>query len=184
MSESPLKIKDEVLALMSTVPAPPEGSLPAGASNAAIQDAESNCGIRFPQKLKEWLLASNGACIGPGGLVGIDVARDSQDLRAVFDNYPQWNDRGWIPVAGDGCGSYYVVATKNEFGSGEPVLFVDVHETPDEPAFIVASDIWFFLKFLLSKELGKSHWPFKEAEVLDLDPSIASFKNVRLPWNA
>ncbi|MCP4536461.1 MAG: SMI1/KNR4 family protein [Chloroflexi bacterium] len=184
MSDSTLRTKGEVLALLRKVPAPPEDSLPAGASNAALQDAESTNGILFPPKLRDWLSTSNGACVGPGGLVGIDINRDSHDLAAIFDNYPIWRDKGWIPVAGDGCGNYYVVATRNDYGAGEPVLFVDANETPDEPAFIAASDTWLFLKFLLSKEVGESRWPFNEAEVVTSDPDIVSFENVCFPWNA
>lgn len=184
MSGSTLKIKDEVLALLRRVPAPPEDSLPAGTSDAALQEAESAYGITFPPKLRDWLSTSNGACVGPGGLVGIDVNRDSHDLGAIFDNYPLWRNRGWIPVAGDGCGNYYVVATRNEFGAGEPVLFVDVNDASDQPAFIGASDTWLFLKFLLSKEVGESRWPFNETEVLTWDPDIVSFENICLPWNA
>ena len=184
MSGSASKIKAEVLALQRKAPAPPGNSLPTGTSDAALQCAESTYGITFPPKLRDWLLTSNGACIGPGGLVGIDASRDSSDLGAILNNYPTWRDKGWIPVAGDGCGNYYVVATQNEFGVGEPVLFVDAHETPDEPAFIAGSDTWFFLKFLLTKELGKSRWPFSEAEVVTSDPDIISFEDVCLPWNA
>jgi cell wall assembly regulator SMI1 len=178
-----LKIKDQVLTLLGRVPAPPEDSLPGGASEAKLQNAEAVHGITFPPKLREWLLTSNGACVGPGGLVGIGVVRDSQDLGAIFENYPTWKDKGWIPVAGDGCGSYYVVATHGEYGAGEPVLFVDVHETPDQPAFIVASNVWQFLRFLLSKEVDESRWPFNEVEVVECDPNITSFTNVSLPWN-
>ena len=178
------QVKEDVLGLLLRVPAPPGETLPRGVSETILRAAEHRHGITFPSKLREWALTMNGPCVGPGGLVGIATPRRSQDLDAIYNNFPAWRHNGWIPVAGDGCGSYYVVATKGEFGADEPVLFVDVHVTTESPAFVAASDIWLFLRFLLSKELGESAWPYDSAEVISADPNIAAIKNVTLPWHA
>ena len=62
-------------------------------------------------------------------------------------------------------------------------MFVDVIESRDEPAFIVASNLWQFLAFLFRKDLGKSRWPFDKEEVVRSDPQILKTEFV-LPWNA
>jgi len=122
--------------------------------------------------------------VGPGGVSGIGTKRKSQDLDALMNLHPDWRSRGWVPVAGDGAGNYYVVATKGEFGPGEPVLFIDVGVDESVPAFVAASDTWHFLRFMLKKELGESRWPFSKDEVVLMDPSVETFTSVALPWDA
>lgn len=173
-----------MLALLSELPGPPGEPLPAGASESDISDIEAALGIRMPEKYRKWLTACNGPCVGPGGTVGIKNARTSQDLATVLDLHPAWKEKGWLPVAGDGFGSYYVVDTSGESGEGEPVIFVDVNEDDSSPAYIAASDTWRFLRFLFRKELGKSNWPYAREEVLTDDPEIARFSGVPLPWDA
>lgn len=176
--------KAEVLALLAKVPAPPEDETPAGATEQQLAEFEKRMGVTVPPKLRSWLLVCNGPCVGPGGVFGINTQRKSQDIEHVLALRPSWRDKGWIPVAGDGCGNYYVVATRGEFGQGEPVLFVDTMEDESRPAYIAASDIWRFLSFLLKKELGQPKWPYNRDEVVSADPDILSFHDVNLPWTA
>lgn len=77
-----------------------------------------------------------------------------------------------------------MMPTRSEFGPGYPIMFVEAQVDPDEPAYIVASDIWHFLIFLLEKEIRKTEWPFKRESVISQDPSIERFRDVRLPWSA
>ena len=113
--------------------------MPAGAPDAEIAEFEAMVGIKFPVKYRAWLAACNGPCVGPGGTVSVGNARTSQDLAALLTLHPSWREKGWLPVAGDGCGSYYVVVTRGEFGEGEPVVFIDVNKDDSEPAYILAS---------------------------------------------
>ena len=174
----------EVLALLARVPAPPDEETPAGATEQQVAEFEKRTGVTIPAKLRSWLLACNGPCVGPGGVFGIKPKRADLDIEQVLSLFPKWREKGWIPVAGDGCGNYYVVATKREFGDGEPVLFIDTMEQDSVPAYIVASDVWRFLWFLFNDELGESKWPFNRDEVTTSDPDILSFHDVDLPWTA
>jgi cell wall assembly regulator SMI1 len=126
-------------------------------------------------------MTTNGPCVGPGGIVGVNTARELQNLESIYDLYPNWKAKRWIPVAGDGCGNYYVLV----HGEHErtPVVFVDVMENSDEPAFVVASSLWQFLDFLFRKDLGMSRWPFDKTEVTETDAKILETDFV-LPWNA
>ena len=178
-----MTIKEDVLSLLPSLERPPGEALPDGASEEQIARAESVVGILFPPKLREWLSVCNGACVGPGGIVGLQQRRTIQDLSSILSLYPVWQSSGWIPVAGDGCGNYYVVDTSGRFGQGEPVLFVDVHDDMEAPAYIVASDVWHFLRFLFREELGDDRWPFSKRHVLVSDPEIERF-SATLPWDA
>ena len=65
-----------------------------------------------------------------------------------------WRDRGWLPVAGDGCGNQYVLVSHGI-------------------AYVVASDLWTFLRFLLLRETGDGRWPFDRRAVIAADPELA-----------
>jgi cell wall assembly regulator SMI1 len=168
--------------LLAQAPQPPEERLPGGISDTECDAFEQRTGIRLPEEVRQWLKISNGPCVGPGGLYGIRPQRSHLDIEAILDLYPSWKTRQWIPIAGDGCGNYYVIPTQEEYGSGYPVLFVDTNSTSDVPAYIVASDIGHFLVSLLEKELGEKRWPFDENYVTKADPEITRFVGVPLPW--
>ncbi len=38
-----------------------------------------------------------------------------------WDQYPEWRGLGWIAVAGDGCGNYYVLTADGTVGFVEPM---------------------------------------------------------------
>jgi len=178
-----MNLIEDVMSLLGRVPAPPEDSMPVGLSTEQIEEFEASQGFKIPDRLREWLSTANGPCIGPGGIVGLGTKRSSQDASRILEIYPEWRDKGWIPIAGDGCGNYYVVATKNEYGKGEPVLFIDVNIDRSRPVFVAASNTWFFLRFLLRKELDESKWPYSEVDVVREDPEITIFVGVSLPWD-
>jgi len=170
--------------LLGTVPKPPEDALPQGVEDGECAGFENRTGITLPDDIRDWLKMANGPCVGPGGLYGIRPPRTHLDIEPFFLLFPKWKARKWIPIAGDGCGNYYIVPSQHEFGPGFPVLFIDTNVSVDEPCFIVASDIGHFLVSILEKELGKEGWPFNEMAVVQSDPGILSFKDVDLPWAA
>lgn len=174
----------EVIAIMHKAPMPPGESLPPGASDDSISKCEQRLGVTFPQSLRSWLRTCNGPCVGPGGITGIKKSRKSQDIEAILGNHPNWLRKGWIPVAGDGCGNYYTIAGTGEFGCGEPVLFLDCMENESVPAFVVASNLQRFLTFLLRRELDQIAWPYDRTTVEHEDPEILSVRNIPLPWSA
>lgn len=176
--------------LLGKVPGPPGEVLPGGVSDADLSAFSERTGVQIPPPLAAWLKLSNGPCVGPGGLFGIRPARTGHDIEQIFDFIPLWKERAWIPVAGDGCGNYYVLASAQEFGPGWPVLFIETTMSSEVPAYIVASGLWKFLVFLLEDEflrvkgISDTPWPFDRAEVTRRDPEIESFKGVSMPWDA
>ncbi len=177
-------LKQEVLRLLAKVPAPPNAGIPSGVLGSRLEPFEQRTGLKVPTNLRDWLTTCNGPCVGPGGVYGIEPEREAFDIEQLMRLRPIWLEKGWIPVAGDGCGNCYVVPSRNDFGVGEPVVFVDTMEDDGVPAYIVASDIWRFLKFLFMQELSETGWPFEREEVSHLDPDILNFGGVALPWNA
>jgi hypothetical protein len=168
--------------LLTKIPLPPGEELPQGIADADCDLFEQRTGMLLPADLRNWLIMTNGPCVGPGGLFGIRPRRRHLDIEAHLKMYPSWSAKKWIPIAGDGCGNYYVVATGQECGGGYPVLFVDTSASPDIPAYIVASDLEHFVIFLLEAELGDRSWPFRETSVIRADPNIVRFAGVKLPW--
>jgi cell wall assembly regulator SMI1 len=168
--------------LLSKVPRPPEDAVPLGVTNEQCDDFEARTRLTLPNDVRNWLTLSNVPCVGPGGLYGIRPSRTSLDMESFFSIFPLWKTRKWIPVAGDGCGNHYVIATQQEYGPGYPVLFVDTSSSIEGPSYIVSSDLGRFLESLFEKELGADDWPFNKKAVVVSDPHILSFKGVRFPW--
>jgi hypothetical protein len=76
---------------------------------------------------------------------GIDVA-------SRRDRYPEWAQLGWLPVAGDGCGNYYVLSDDGTVG------FVDTMQDPGKIDRQAASDLLSFMIGLLAhdQETGRT----------------------------
>lgn len=175
-----MSIKEDVKEMALRVPSPPCEEAFAGTNHETISDLEKRIGIVVPLSLREWLCFANGPCIGPGGVLGIRPERHWLDIEEVLQSYPSWKGHGWLPVAGDGCGNYYVINTC-ECGS---VYFVDTAMDADKLAYAVASDLWMFLWFLFNHELGDTRWPFTREYVVANDPRIMNCSRAPLPWNA
>jgi cell wall assembly regulator SMI1 len=176
-------LHNDIAKLIRAVPGPHKEGLPPGASDHALRRFETEVGISLPPGVRSWLTAYNGPLAGKD-VFGIAPISDDLDMGAILLMYPTWRDELWLPVAGDGCGNYYLVATRNEFGEGEPVFFVDTMRDCDTPAYLVGSDVWHFMRFYLLDELDLTGWPFDAAEVVAADPHILNFKGIPLPWEA
>jgi len=170
--------------LLRKVPKPPEDSTPIGADTNAIHEFELRTGIYLPVDLREWLQIANGPCVGPGGMYGIRPACQHLNIESYLALFPSWTATKWIPVAGDGCGNYYIMPTQNEYGVGNPIVFIDTSIACDKPTFIVASDIEHFIISIIENELGDSGWPFDEDTVRRSDPNIIQFHGLALPWDS
>jgi cell wall assembly regulator SMI1 len=164
-----------VLDLLGRAPRPPEEAPPVGATAAELATLEHTLGFPLPNDLRAWLTVCRGSLAGPGGLYGVDTAPTS--IASVLDLYPDWRDRRWIPVAGDGCGNHDVL----EAGA---VFFVDTMASVDAFDYVVASGLIPFLTFLLERELGAKGWPFDADYVFARDPALAHVSEPSLlPWN-
>ena len=63
-----------------------------------------------------------------------------------WDLYPEWRGLGWIAVAGDGCGSYYVLTADGTVGFVEPM------SDPAKLARQAAPDLLSFMTGLLAAD--------------------------------
>lgn len=147
-----------------------------------IQFEEINS-ITVPENLHSWLQFSNGSYLGPGGVYGIDNGTEHLDASIVLQDFPVWSEKKWIPVAGDGSGNTYVLVADPQDPLFSSVGFIDTTGGDDKITYLVASDIWCFLQFLINKEKGEKGWPFQKEYVSTNDPGILKFERL-LPWNA
>lgn len=174
----------ELAARVSRDPTQPQ--LPAGIGDAEVRAFEKRTGITVPKSLREWLRFTNGPRIGIAGVLGICTPDPFDDIEHYYEDASRvaWRDRGWIPIAGDGFGNFYVVSTKARDGRGNPVLFIDCGRDPSTPAYVVASGVWQFLRFYFRKDLGQKGWPFNRDMVLLEDPALRDYVTVPRPWEA
>jgi hypothetical protein len=174
---------ERVTELLRLVPSPPGEELPAGITAPRVRAVANRLRTRFPEELVEWLGVSNGPCVGPGGLFGVETGRDFLDIEYVTRLFPHWIDKGWIPVAGDGNGNYYVLLNESD---RHPVGFVEASVDADSLGFVVASSLSKFLEALLKKEVGRdTGWPFDRATVVAHDPEIQRLgSEFTLPWES
>ena len=124
-----------------------------------------------------WLRICNGPCIGPGGIYGVSPAPKWLTIEAQLETEPAWKQKGWFPIAGDGNGNQYVLDSNAGSNTQHPIYFLDHEVSMLVPAYVVASNLWIFLIFLLQYELDReqnqrSSWPFRKAAVLFADPAI------------
>ena len=161
----------------------PDGRAEHGASDAEIDSLEARLRLRVPDSLRTWLRFCNGLIVDTGYLCGIRPDFPIIDIETSYAYRPQeWPALGWIPVAGDGCGNFYLIATKN---SGEQVCFCDtISFTTDlrQGVYVVASNLFSFLTGFLSTELGEQWWPFDERRVLEHDPGMAGDLPIPKAW--
>lgn len=177
------ELKSRIIELLKKVPKPPEEDIPTGIAESEIIDAERRIRINFPNELKEWLMISNGPCVGPGGIFGINPQSSSSDIEEIVSFYECWKDLKWLPIAGDGLGNYYIIDTVKETKYGHPIYFVDTMTDVKNAEYVVASNIWSFIIFLLEEELGENKWPFEKEYVIKNDPEIEECIEVAKPWD-
>jgi hypothetical protein len=98
-----------------------------------------------------------GARVDPDGRGLADLRRlvagsvrapgdDEPDMAGIRDLYPDWRTLGWLPVAGDGCGNYYVLALDGTVG------FVDTMSDPGRLERRVSADLLSFMTDLLAAD--------------------------------
>jgi hypothetical protein len=175
--------------------------LPPGASDEDIAAFEVRTGLQVPQELRELLRWSNGPPVGPSGIYRLDPRDCHGGIELHYEFHPGWRKRGWIPIAGDGCGDNYLLDTSVVVGHDprqltlptltplaagtHPVYFKD-HETDSEalPEYVVASGLWTFLHFWLLRDRRGHTWPFDRKCVLAEDPALTAYQgDVPLPWD-
>ncbi|MCA0331662.1 MAG: SMI1/KNR4 family protein [Actinobacteria bacterium] len=171
----------DVLNLLTRVPRAPGAPAIAGASDQEVRDLERRLGKPLPGELAAWLRACNGVVAGPVVLYGARPLDADLDINEVRCCWSAWQERGWIPVAGDGTGNSYVIRAATD-EDVSPVFFIDCSEDPDRLAYVVASSLSRFLRFVLMEELNREGWPFSVGYVTSIDPAIADTPGAPLPW--
>ena len=172
-------VRDEVADLVLDAPRAPEQSFPGGATELEIEDLQGRLGFPLPPALVDWLRVCKGEAIGPGGVLGARPDRPSLDIATTMDEFVAWRLNRWIPIAGDGCGDHYVLIDDGKLA--KCVGYVD-QENFDVIRYVVASDLWLFLRFLLRSDAGDRSWPFDRNEVLSADPGMGAVPSELLPW--
>jgi hypothetical protein len=140
------KARHEVLRLLPNARRAPEQPFPGGASDQELADLERRLGTPLPAALTDWLHICKGEAICAGGVFGARPDQDFLDIAAYSTLHPQWKGLGWLPVAGDGCGNYYVLLTTGQ------VAFIDTMSDPDAIDHIAGEDLWTFLHSLLTRD--------------------------------
>jgi len=146
-----------------------------------VQAFTERTGVTLPDILLEWLRVVNGARIGPGGVFGLQDEDPYASIDLCLRDLPNWRRKQWLPVAGDGCGNFYVFVPEED---RRCVYFIDSIEGYDELCYACASNLWTFLWFLFKCELEESTWPFDREHVVQVDPNIVSCQLAPLPWSA
>jgi hypothetical protein len=138
--------------------------------------------MRIPPEFRKWLARVNGGPIGPGGMFGVDSTVDAFSIRGCLKTFPEWKGLGWLPVAADGVGNYWVSLVGPNDSEGW-VAFIDTHESPELVDSYVASGVASFIRFLLESELGEKRWPRSESYVVSRDPGMSAIPYEFAPWN-
>ena len=138
----------------------PADDEPEGASAADLAVLSDRLGCTLPLALRNWLSVCRGAAVGPGGVFGERPDRPSLDMAVIRDLFPDWRLLGWLPVAGDGCGNYYVLALDGTVG------FVDTMSDPGRLERHVSADLVSFMTDLLAADqvLPRLETPFSASE--------------------
>lgn len=179
MPSPEILLQREVIRLANIVPREPSVPLPLGAEEYQLDAFAVTNGFPLPVGVREWLMYTDGPCIGFGGIHGL------RDYKRTFGILPEFQERQWLPLGTDGCGDYYVLALNSEDLPLHPVYFIDsIREGYEKPSYVVASGFWRFLWFMFKHELGERGWPFNKGYVLAHDPDIATIKSAVLPWDA
>lgn len=137
---------DDLRRLVAGAVRAPEDEPPAGASPAELAALADRLGQSLPAALKTWLSICRGAAIGPGGVFGHRPDRPALDMVRILEIYPEWRAPGWLPVASDGCGNYYVLAGDGTVG------FVETMSDPGKINQRAASDLLSFMTDLLAAD--------------------------------
>ena len=149
-----------------------------------VHRVEQRLGRPMPLPFKKWVTTCNGSLGGEGGILGLEQPSGGVDLEEAIALYPELMDRGFFPVAMDGCGNHYVLVEDQNVPEHFPVCFIDNALEIGSLAYTVASRMDLFLEFMISRELQLlDEWPFDREWMVQHDPDIVKVVVAPLPWN-
>jgi hypothetical protein len=155
---------------------------PSAEAESKRRKYEAALGFPFSPQLAHWSDRFGADMFGPEGLSHVEDDDEGQGVIARTTAHPEWVGQGWVPIAGDWCGNYYVVDTKQP---SEPVYFIDSFEDVGVPTYVAASSLKRFVELFSKHDQGKLsfHWPFAKSESLALDPELEKI-DATMPWDA
>ena len=142
---------------------------------------EAEAGFPPPPDWVQWLEICNGCNLSAdfwfARLYGIwDRPIRQLDLdasRLLRDKYYKpWRDLQRIPIADDGCGDYFLLGQPFPGGPPTAVMFWDQANDYSEFEYIVASNLWTFLRGVLEHLDEREGWPFDKQTLLSIDPGM------------
>lgn len=161
-----------------------------GASADEIHLLGKALSFELPRELALWLSLCRG-CELPSftfpTLLG--THRDNCITDAM---YPEWRERGWIPLIGDGCGNYYNVIADR---SPAPIAFIE-GSAPTDLNYLAASSLFRFLSFVVDELEAENPDPSPDADdvymsvwfdrdsLLKADPDSAAITDIPRAWNS
>jgi hypothetical protein len=181
-----MNVEKDVLYLLFQLKELHSMSLVPQASDAEIQSYSIKHNIYISDELRQWLKVCNGFPRQPGRTFGINQKNEHLEIVRFFKIGISWHRKGWLPMASDQCGSYYVLDTSTLIGQTHPVYFIE-HTDYEKPQYVVASGLWKFLRFFFMDELllarhEEGYWPFDKERVTAEDPDIVLCTTAPLPW--
>lgn len=177
-----MSIANEVMHFLNQLPTPPGQPIPPGTNAEQLRIFEEEHSTPIPETMKDWLKLCNGPNVPPGGYFGIKTGINFLNIDYYWKMHPEWKEKKWIPISGDGCGNYFTICPNRAVKNDCPVFFIDIISSAEIPSYIVSSNLWIFLKESMKKEIVKSRWPFQKDITLQLDPGLVEYRSENLPW--
>ncbi len=198
-----MDVHNHIGLLQATFPEDFESDPVVGAIEEDLQAFMDRTKLILPPEIRAWYRIANGLGVGSSSFFEIKSRirnrirqnHAASEVEYIYSFLPEFRESGWLPIGDDGCGSYYIIPLRGDFGQGFPVVFLD-HEDEYNPTYIVASDLEHFVKFLIEERVKNAppppgelrflslDWPFVKEKVVRKDPAILNFTGVRLPWEA
>ena len=104
-----------------------------------------------------WVSSFYGVWDRPIRQRDLDAARM---LRRPF--FAEWRRLQRIPIADDGCGNYLLLGQPFPGAPTSVVMFWDQANDYHEFEYVVATDLWVFLRAVLEHLDSKKGWPFNK----------------------
>jgi hypothetical protein len=146
--------------------------IPGSATTIDKQAVQTRFGQTQLFELELWLIMTKGPVLISTPILGFGKGQrpvKQFHYEEALENYPEWEELKWVPIASDGCGNYYVFPLTHDYGEYRPVLKILVSESTTEPAYVAASNLLLFLKRLIEAELGGDDDPFSVKNVRKYD---------------
>ena len=163
-----------------------ELSEPNGATDRDIDAVALFFGVDYLGILEVWLAGCRGPFLVSQPIVGFGATKRPGDFfhyRDILESHPDWVDFGWVPIASDGCGNFYIYPLKTGDEHYRPIFLVYA-ESPTEPSQVVASNLLRFILRLLRSELtdfdesieDDIDYVFSEEEIRANDPEAVGME--------